>query len=362
MTHLAHIQHRNDWLVGIPASAFLVAGSATGALPFSMTETLGFVTGALAVWLLVRESIWTWPAGIANAGFFLVLFADARFFADSALQLVYIALGAVGLVVLAPRRGRTPVAADRAGPAAGDRRARRGDRGRELRHVPLPALGRRLRPARRRGHDGAQPRGHVDAGAQAARELARVARGGRDLHPALCGEGAAADRGALRRLRADVREGLARLAAHDRGARLAAVGAGRGARQVPAVPHGARAPDPDRARPGAQPDGDRRRAPRPGDPGRDARALDRGGVPGRARRRARPGRGRPRRRRHAPAGRARRSAPSAARPTSSSRRRTTATRGRRRWAPSTCWSTAAGAPCRSARRGSAAIRSGTSST
>jgi NadR type nicotinamide-nucleotide adenylyltransferase len=61
-----------------------------------MTETLGFVTGALAVWLLVRESIWTWPAGIANAGFFLVLFAEARFFADSALQLVYIALGVWG--------------------------------------------------------------------------------------------------------------------------------------------------------------------------------------------------------------------------------------------------------------------------
>ena len=42
---------------------------------------------------------------------------EARFFADSALQLVYIVLGLVGLVVLAPRRGRTPVAADRAHPA-----------------------------------------------------------------------------------------------------------------------------------------------------------------------------------------------------------------------------------------------------
>jgi len=96
VTHLAHIQHRTDWLVGIPVSALLVAGAATGTVPFSLNETLGFVTGALAVWLLVRESIWTWPAGIANAGFFLVLFAEARFFADSALQLVFIALGAWG--------------------------------------------------------------------------------------------------------------------------------------------------------------------------------------------------------------------------------------------------------------------------
>jgi nicotinamide mononucleotide transporter len=96
VAHLAHIEHRKDWLVGIPASTLLVAGSATGALPFSPTETLGFVTGALAVWLLVRESIWTWPAGIANAVFFLVLFADARFFADSTLQVVYVVLGSWG--------------------------------------------------------------------------------------------------------------------------------------------------------------------------------------------------------------------------------------------------------------------------
>ena len=67
-----------DWAVGTTASAFLIAGSATGFLSFSMTETLGFVTGALAVWLLVRESIWTWPAGVLNGVFYLVLFAHAR--------------------------------------------------------------------------------------------------------------------------------------------------------------------------------------------------------------------------------------------------------------------------------------------
>jgi HTH-type transcriptional repressor of NAD biosynthesis genes len=85
-----------DWTVGIAASVFLIGGTATGALPFSMTETLGFVTGALSVWLLVRESIWNWPTGIANGVFYLVLFAQARFFADSALQIVFIVLGAYG--------------------------------------------------------------------------------------------------------------------------------------------------------------------------------------------------------------------------------------------------------------------------
>ena len=96
MPTLARIPNLEDWTIGVAASLFLIAGSATGALPFSMTETLGFVTGALSVWLLVRESIWNWPAGIANGVFYLVLFAQARFFADSALQVVFIALGAYG--------------------------------------------------------------------------------------------------------------------------------------------------------------------------------------------------------------------------------------------------------------------------
>ncbi len=37
-----------------------------------------------------------WPAGVVNGIFFLVLFARARFFADSALQVVFIVLGLYG--------------------------------------------------------------------------------------------------------------------------------------------------------------------------------------------------------------------------------------------------------------------------
>ncbi len=96
MTHLAQIIHRRDAIVGAAGSAFLLAGTLAGPLPFSTVEALGFVTGALAVWLLVRESIWTWPAGIANAALFLVVFAEAHFDADSALQLVSIVLGLWG--------------------------------------------------------------------------------------------------------------------------------------------------------------------------------------------------------------------------------------------------------------------------
>ena len=59
-------------------------------------ELFGFVTGAASVWLTVRARISNFPVGIANSGFFLVLFLSARLYADSGLQVVYIALGLTG--------------------------------------------------------------------------------------------------------------------------------------------------------------------------------------------------------------------------------------------------------------------------
>ncbi|MGC9665219.1 nicotinamide riboside transporter PnuC [Planosporangium sp. 12N6] len=62
----------------------------------SWAELLGFVTGAACVWLTVRSSIHNFWVGIANSTFFLILFATARLWADSGLQVVYIVLGFVG--------------------------------------------------------------------------------------------------------------------------------------------------------------------------------------------------------------------------------------------------------------------------
>lgn len=59
-------------------------------------ELLGFVTGAVGVWLTVRFNIWNFPIGIANNVFFLTLFWTARLYADASLQIVYLVLGAVG--------------------------------------------------------------------------------------------------------------------------------------------------------------------------------------------------------------------------------------------------------------------------
>lgn len=61
-----------------------------------LTEALGFVTGAACVYLVVRQSIWNFPLGIANNIFFLALFWQAGLFGDAGLQIVYIVLGVQG--------------------------------------------------------------------------------------------------------------------------------------------------------------------------------------------------------------------------------------------------------------------------
>ncbi|MDQ1470552.1 MAG: nicotinamide mononucleotide transporter [Bryobacterales bacterium] len=65
-------------------------------MPLSLTEVLGFITGALCVWLLARQNIWTWPIGIGNNLFFLVLFLRTGLYADGVLQIIYVALAAYG--------------------------------------------------------------------------------------------------------------------------------------------------------------------------------------------------------------------------------------------------------------------------
>ena len=100
--------------VGGAAGLALVYASWVGWAPFgwkppSVTEALGFVTGALCVYLVVRENVWNFPVGIANSAFFLFLFAGARLYGDAALQIIYIALR-FQVVPVAPRR-RAPHAA-----------------------------------------------------------------------------------------------------------------------------------------------------------------------------------------------------------------------------------------------------------
>jgi nicotinamide mononucleotide transporter len=84
------------WSLLGAGSAGLAWASIRHVLPLSLTEVLGFATGAACVLLVVDQKIWNFPVGIANNLFFLVLFWRARLYGDMALQLVYVGLGAAG--------------------------------------------------------------------------------------------------------------------------------------------------------------------------------------------------------------------------------------------------------------------------
>ncbi|WLT32777.1 nicotinamide riboside transporter PnuC [Geothrix sp. PMB-07] len=62
----------------------------------SFMEIFGFITGAACVALLVRQSIWNWPLGIANNLVFIVLFYRTGLYADVGLQGFYIAISIYG--------------------------------------------------------------------------------------------------------------------------------------------------------------------------------------------------------------------------------------------------------------------------
>ncbi|WP_296509566.1 nicotinamide riboside transporter PnuC [Rhodoferax sp.] len=59
-------------------------------------DVLGFVTGLLCVWLTAKASIWNFAWGIVNSLILGLVFLDQRLFADSALQVVFVALSIQG--------------------------------------------------------------------------------------------------------------------------------------------------------------------------------------------------------------------------------------------------------------------------
>jgi len=62
----------------------------------SLLEVFGFVTGALCVFLQVRENIWNWPIGITNNLVFLVMFWQHKLYADACLQVFFLSVSVYG--------------------------------------------------------------------------------------------------------------------------------------------------------------------------------------------------------------------------------------------------------------------------
>ena len=62
----------------------------------SCAELFGFVCGVINVYLATRENIWSWPFGVLNAGFYIVVFGRAGLYSDTGLQVVYFVLSFYG--------------------------------------------------------------------------------------------------------------------------------------------------------------------------------------------------------------------------------------------------------------------------
>lgn len=62
----------------------------------SPLELFAAVTGAVSVWLSVRQNIWSWPTAIVNVVLYAIVFYDAKLYADMGLQVVYAVLSVYG--------------------------------------------------------------------------------------------------------------------------------------------------------------------------------------------------------------------------------------------------------------------------
>lgn len=82
--------------VNVPLGPLLDPAFHLGSVPTTWAELLGFATGAVNVWLVVRQNILNWPIGIANVILLGLVFLDGGLYADAGLQVVYIGLQAYG--------------------------------------------------------------------------------------------------------------------------------------------------------------------------------------------------------------------------------------------------------------------------
>lgn len=55
-------------------------------------EAIGVLFGIVSVWLIAHQNVWGWPSGLVNVLLFIVVFYDARLYAATGLQVVYVAL------------------------------------------------------------------------------------------------------------------------------------------------------------------------------------------------------------------------------------------------------------------------------
>lgn len=62
----------------------------------SLIELFGALTGVAGVWLAARQSVWTWPVSLVSVAMYVVVFYDARLYADMGLNAFYVVTSLYG--------------------------------------------------------------------------------------------------------------------------------------------------------------------------------------------------------------------------------------------------------------------------
>jgi len=108
----------NRVLAGVWIVAVSTAVTAAAFGQASWLEAFGFVTGAVCVWLTVKQSVWNFPISLMTVAAFLFVFAQARLYADAGLQVVYFILTVIGWWMwLHGGKGRTALRVTQVSPA-----------------------------------------------------------------------------------------------------------------------------------------------------------------------------------------------------------------------------------------------------
>lgn len=65
-------------------------------LAMSPAEMVAVLASAICVWCYTRQSLWAWPMGLLGTALFVLIFWDARLYAEVGLQVIYIMLQVYG--------------------------------------------------------------------------------------------------------------------------------------------------------------------------------------------------------------------------------------------------------------------------
>lgn len=65
----------------------------------SLLELGGALSGVAGVWLAARQSVWTWPVSLVSVAMYVIVFYDARLYADMGLNAFYVVTSFYGWYV-----------------------------------------------------------------------------------------------------------------------------------------------------------------------------------------------------------------------------------------------------------------------